>query len=143
MKEQDKERTYEDIINLPHHVSAVHPPMPLSDRAAQFAPFAALTGYGEVIKETARQTDRKPELTEEEKQELDYKLQIAVSLPGEKPTVTITYFVPDKKKAGGTCHRVQGRIRKADTDRGKLIMDRGEEIELEMVVDITVGADGA
>ncbi len=57
MKEQDKKRTYEDIINLPHHVSAVHPPMPLSDRAAQFAPFAALTGYGEVIKETARQTD--------------------------------------------------------------------------------------
>ena len=68
---------------------------------------------------------------------------MAVSLPGEKPAVTITYFVPDKKKAGGTCHRVQGRIRKADTDRGKLIMDRGEEVELEMVVDITVGADGA
>lgn len=143
MKEQNKEKNYEDIINLPRHVSPIHAPMPLSDRAAQFAPFAALTGYGEVIKETARQTDRKPELTEEEKQELDYKLQIAVSLPGEKPTVTITYFVPDKKKAGGTCHRVQGRIRKADTDRGKLIMDRGEEIELEMVVDITVGADGA
>ena len=101
MKEQDKEKNYEDIINLPHHVSPVHPSMPLSDRAAQFAPFAALTGYGDVIKETARQTDRKPELTEEEKQELDYKLQMAVSLPGEKPAVTITYFVPDKKKAGG------------------------------------------
>ena len=143
MKEQNKEKNYEDIINLPHHVSPIHPPMPLSDRAAQFAPIAALTGYGEVIQETARQTDRKPELTEEENQELDYKLQIAVSLPEEKPTVTITYFVPDKKKAGGTCHRVQGRIRKADTDRGKLIMDRGEEVELEMVVDITVGADGA
>ena len=109
MKEQDKERTYEDIINLPHHVSAVHPPMPLSDRAAQFAPFAALTGYGEVIKETARQTDRKPELTEDEKQALDYKLQMAVSLPGEKPMVTVTYFVPDRKKAGGSYHRPGGR----------------------------------
>ena len=141
MKEQDKEKNYEDIINLPHHVSPVHPPMPLSDRAAQFAPFAALTGYGDVIKETARQTDRKPELTEEEKQELDYKLQMAVSLPGEKPAVTITYFVPDKKKAGGSCRRVQGRIRKADTDRGILIMERGEHINLDMVVDITVSAD--
>ena len=141
MKEQNKEKNYEDIINLPRHVSPIHAPMPLSDRAAQFAPFAALTGYGEVIKETARQTDRKPELTEEEKQELDYKLQIAVSLPGEKPTVTITYFVPDKKKAGRSCHRVQGRIRKADTDRGILIMERGEQINLDMVVDITVSAD--
>ena len=117
MKKQDKKKNYEDIINLPHYVSPVHPPMPLSDRAAQFAPFAALTGYGDVIKETARQTDRKPELTEEEKQELDYKLQMAVSLPGEKPAVTITYFVPDKKKAGGyrqrnTCYG-EGRTDKS------------------------------
>ena len=122
MKKQDKEKNYEDIINLPHHVSPVHPPMPLSDRAAQFAPFAALTGYGDVIKETARQTDRKPELTEEEKQELDYKLQMAVSLPGEKPAVTITYFVPDKKKAGGyrqrnTCYG-EGRTDKSGYGSG-------------------------
>lgn len=140
MKEQDKERTYEDIINLPHHVSAVHPPMPLSDRAAQFAPFAALTGYGEVIKETARQTDRKPELTEDEKQALDYKLQMAVSLPGEKPMVTVTYFVPDRKKAGGSYHRVWGKIRKTDTDSRKLIMENGEQIELDLVVDIHIGS---
>ena len=64
MKVQDKENSYEDIIHLPHHVSTVHPHMPVSDRAAQFAPFAALTGYGDVIKETARQTDAKPELSE-------------------------------------------------------------------------------
>ena len=140
MKEQDKKRTYEDIINLPHHVSAVHPPMPLSDRAAQFAPFAALTGYGEVIKETARQTDRKPELTEDEKQALDYKLQMAVSLPREKPVVTVTYFVPDGKKAGGSCHRIRGKIRKTDTDSGKLIMENGEQIELDLVVDIHIGS---
>ena len=140
MKEQDKERTYEDIINLPHHMSAVHPSMPLSDRAAQFAPFAALTGYGEVIKETARQTDRKPELTEDEKQALDYKLQMAVSLPGEKPMVTVTYFVPDRKKAGGSYHRVWGKIRKTDTDSRKLIMENGEQIELDLVVDIHIGS---
>ena len=140
MKEQDKERTYEDIINLPHHMSAVHPPMPLSDRAAQFAPFAALTGYGEVIKETARQTDRKPELTEDEKQALDYKLQMAVSLPGEKPMVTVTYFVPDRKKAGGSYHRAWGKIRKTDTDSRKLIMENGQQIELDLVVDIHIGS---
>ena len=140
MKEQDKERTYEDIINLPHHVSAVHPPMPLSDRAAQFAPFAALTGYGEVIKETARQTDRKPELTEDEKQALDYKLQMAVSLPGEKPVVTVTYFVPARKKAGGSYHRAWGKIQKTATDSGKLIMENGEQIELDLVVDIHIGS---
>ena len=75
MKKQDKEKNYEDIINLPHHVSPVHPPMPLSDRAAQFAPFAALTGYGDVIKETARQTDRKPELTEEESWIISFRWQ--------------------------------------------------------------------
>ena len=93
MKDQRKEADYEDIIHLPHHVSSVHPHMPVSDRAAQFAPFAALTGYGDVIKETARQTDAKPELSEDEKEILDYKIQLACGLSGEKPGVRITYFV--------------------------------------------------
>jgi len=93
-----------------------------------------------VIKETARQTDRKPELTEDEKQALDYKLQMAVSLPGEKPVVTVTYFVPDGKKAGGSYHRARGKIRKTDTDSGKLVMENGEQIELDLVVDIHIGS---
>ena len=73
-------KKYGDIIRLPHHVSSVHPHMPVSDRAAQFAPFAALTGYGDVIKETARQTDARPELSEDEKEALDYKIQLACGL---------------------------------------------------------------
>ena len=136
MKEQDKERTYEDIINLHHHVSAVHPPMPLSDRAAQFAPFAALTGYGDVIKETQRLTDRKPELTPDEKAALDDKLRLACTLPGERPKIVITYFVPDEKKSGGAYHTVEGRIRRIDPDAGQLIMEDGIRINLEDIVNI-------
>lgn len=82
---QDRNNTdnsYDDIINHPHHVSTRHPRMSMIDRAAQFSPFAALTGYGDVIKETARLTDRKPELSESEKAELDYKLQMACDYPG-------------------------------------------------------------
>lgn len=138
MKNQDGKNIYDDIIHLPHHVSEVHPHMSVSNRAAQFAPFAALTGYGDMIKETARQTETKPELSEDEKQELNYKLQMAVFVPGEKPEVTITYYVADKKKPGGFCRHIRGRIQKADTDRGKLIMESGEQIELESVVNIGI-----
>lgn len=91
--------SYDDIINHPHHVSTRHPRMPMIDRAAQFSPFAALTGYGEVIKETARLTDRKPELSESEKAELDYKLQMAWDYPGEKPALTITYICSGSEKS--------------------------------------------
>ena len=138
MSRESREKNYEDIINLPHHISRAHPPMPLSGRAAQFAPFAALTGYGEVIKETARQTERKPELSEDEKQALNYKLQRAVNAPGEKPIVTVIYFLPDQKKTGGAYFEAFGRIRKADGDSGMLIMEEGRKIELDQLVDIII-----
>lgn len=136
MKVQDKENSYEDIIHLPHHVSTVHPHMPVSDRAAQFAPFAALTGYGDVIKETARQTDAKPELSEDEKEILDYKIQLACGLPGEKPGVVITYFVPDEKKSGGAYHTAGSRIRRINSDAGQLVLEDGMQIPLDCIVDI-------
>lgn len=136
MKVQDKENSYEDIIHLPHHVSTVHPHMPVSDRAAQFAPFAALTGYGDVIKETARQTDAKPELSEDEKEILDYKIQLACGLSGEKPGVVITYFVPDEKKSGGAYHTAGGRIRRINSDAGQLVLEDGMQIPLDCIVDI-------
>ena len=129
-------KKYDDIIRLPHHVSSVHPHMPVSDRAAQFAPFAALTGYGDVIKETARQTDARPELSEDEKEALDYKIQSACGLPGDKPEITITCFVPDEKKSGGAYHTVEGRIRRIDPDAGQLIMEDGIRINLEYIVNI-------
>ena len=136
MKEQNKEKNYEDIINLPHHVSPIHPPMPLSDRAAQFAPFAALTGYGEVIKETARVTDCKPELSESEKAELDYKLRMACDYPGEKPVLTITYFVPDQRKAGGSYHTISGQIKKIDDYQKQVILLDKTRIDIDCILDI-------
>lgn len=136
MKTEDAEKKYGDIIHLPHHVSSVHPHMPVSDRAAQFAPFAALTGYGEVIKETARQTDERPDLSEDEKQELNYKIQLACALPGEKPEIVLTYFVQDDKKSGGACHTARGKIRRIDPDAGQIILEDGLRIPLDCVVDI-------
>ncbi|HJA33134.1 MAG TPA: YolD-like family protein [Candidatus Mediterraneibacter merdigallinarum] len=136
MKTEDAEKKYGDIIHLPHHVSSVHPHMPVSDRAAQFAPFAALTGYGEVIKETARQTDERPDLSEDEKQELNYKIQLACALPGEKPEIVLTYFVQDEKKSGGACHTARGKIRRIDPDAGQIILEDGMRIRLDCVVDI-------
>ena len=136
MKTEDAEKQYGDIIHLPHHVSSVHPHMPVSDRAAQFAPFAALTGYGDVIKETARQTDEGPDLSEDEKQELNYKIQLACALPGEKPEIVLTYFVQDEKKSGGAYHTARGKIRRIDPDAGQIILEDGLRIRLDCVVDI-------
>ena len=136
MKTEDAEKKYGDIIHLPHHVSSVHPHMPVSDRAAQFAPFAALTGYGDVIKETARLTDEEPDLSEDEKQELNYKVQLACALPGEKPEIVLTYFVQDDKKSGGACHTARGKIRRIDPDAGQIILEDGLGIPVDCVVDI-------
>ena len=136
MKTEDAEKKYGDIIHLPHHVSSVHPHMPVSDRAAQFAPFAALTGYGDVIKETARQTDEGPDLSEDEKQELNYRIQLACALPGEKPEIVLTYFVQDEKKSGGAYHTARGKIRRIDPDAGQIILEDGLRIRLDCVVDI-------
>ena len=92
---------YGDIIHLPHPVSEKHPRMPMQDRAAQFSPFAALTGYEEAIYETGRLTEEKTELGEEEKAILDRKQQLLLEKLDERPTLTVTYFVPDEKKSGG------------------------------------------
>ena len=93
---------YDDIISLPHHQSKTRPHMPLIDRAAQFSPFAALTGYDDAVKETARQTERKAELSEEMQACLQEKLQILQAQIPTKPEAILTYFEADEKKAGGT-----------------------------------------
>ena len=92
---------YDEILSLPHHVSKTRPQMPMSDRAAQFAPFAALTGYDSAIKETGRQTDEKIELDEEALTALDMKYQLLMDVFDDAPEVTITFFQPDERKAGG------------------------------------------
>ena len=127
---------YDDIINLPHHVSSTHPHMPILDRAAQFQPFRALTGYEDAVQETARLTDEKPELTEDEKTLLDVKLQRLAEGISSQPCATLTYFQPDKKKAGGAIVSVTGQLKKMDDFGGILILVGGERIPVEDILDI-------
>ena len=112
---------YDDIIDLPHHRSKTHPPMPVADRAAQFAPFAALTGYEDMIKEAARLTDTAPSLTEEERERLDRKLQALLAGAGPVSGVTVTWFVPDEKKIGGSYQEAAGTVTKIDMMRKTLV----------------------
>ena len=127
---------YDDIINLPHHVSATRPHMPMVDRAAQFMPFRVLTGYEDAVRETARLTDEKIELTEDEKAILDMRLQKLADKIGSQPKVTVTYFQPDKKKAGGAYVCVTGQLKKIDDFEGALILMGGEHVLIEDIVDI-------
>lgn len=127
---------YDDIIDLPHHVSKTHPQMPLSDRAAQFSPFAALTGYAGAIKETARLTDDWMELEEDCREELDRKLLILQEHLNGQPDVTITYFLPDERKDGGTYRTVSGAIRKIDTCGYSMVMEDGTVLPMRYIVQI-------
>lgn len=126
---------YEDIINLPHHVSSKRPQMPMLDRAAQFSPFAALTGYDDAIHETGRLTDQKINLSEEEKEALDRKQQILMERLGDHPALIVTYFVPDAKKSGGAYVTKSGNLKKIDEfERLMMLMD-GTKIPLDNVAD--------
>ena len=103
------EKNYDDIINLPCPTSPRHPRMPRADRAAQFAPFAALTGYDSAIDETARLTDEKIDISEDMREKLDRKQSFLTEIIDEQPEITVTYFVPDNRKAGGEYKTVTGR----------------------------------
>ena len=127
---------YEDIINLPHHVSKTRPQMPMSDRAAQFAPFAALTGYDAAIKETGRLTDDKIELDEEALTALDMKYQLLMDALDEEPEVTITYFQPDERKAGGKYLTATGAVKKVDDYERLITMQDGAKIPMDDVLSI-------
>lgn len=123
-------KDYEDIIHLPHHVSDKHPQMLLQDRAAQFAPFAALTGYGDVIRETARHTEARIQLDEYELAELDMRFRFLVDHLSENPFVTITYFEPDGRKAGGAYRTVKAQIKKIDLEERWILLGDGTRISL-------------
>lgn len=129
---------YDDIIDLPHHVSATRPRMPMAARAAQFQPFRALTGYEDAVRETARLTEERAELTEDEKALLDARLQeLADRLP-DHPRVTVTYFQPDRRKAGGAYVRTAGRLMRIDAIEGVLILDGGEWIGIDGISEINL-----
>ena len=127
---------YDEIINLPHHVSTTRPQMPLSDRAAQFAPFAALTGYDSAIKETGRLTDERIELDEEALTALDRKYQLLMDTLDDAPEVTIIYFQPDERKAGGQYVSATGTVKKVDTFGRRILLQDGTRIPLDSVYDL-------
>lgn len=123
-------RNYDDIINLPHHVSKTRPRMSLEQRSAQFAPFAALTGYEDAVEETARITDTKIDIDEEVKLALDRQLNKLKNKINTKPYVTITYFVPDTKKSGGEYVTVAGNVRKIDEYNQLIILEDTTQIPI-------------
>ena len=127
---------YDSIMNLPHHVSKTRPQMPMSDRAAQFAPFAALTGYDSAIKETGRLTDERIELDEEALAALDRKYQLLMDALDDTPEVTITYFQPDERKAGGQYVSATGTVKKVDTFGRRILLQDGTRIPLDSVYDL-------
>ena len=127
---------YDEIINLPHHVSKTRPQMPMSDRAAQFAPFAALTGYDSAIKETGRLTDEGIELDEEALTALDMRYQLLMDALDDAPVVTITYFQPDGRKAGGKYVSAFGAVKKVDDFERRITMQDSEKIPMDDVLSI-------
>lgn len=127
---------YDDMLHLPHHVSPKRPQMSLADRAAQFSPFAALTGYEAAIRETERLTTERIELDESAKASLDEKLRVIVERLPEEPEVTITYFQPDVKKDGGAYLTITGAMQKLDTYESIVVMMDGTRIPIDDIVEI-------
>ena len=125
---------YDDIINLPHPTSKRHPRMPISDRAAIFSPFAALSGHGAAIAETARLTEQKIELDEDTKAELDRRQAVLLEHMDERPELTVTWFQRDEKKDGGAYLTTTGRLKKLRELERSLVLTDGPEIPLEEVV---------
>ena len=129
---------YEDIINQKRPISKKHPPMPLEERAAQFAPFAALTGYEETITETAREVDKRIELDEEAQNTINRKIQELKQQIVTKPIVAITYFQKDLRKKGGEYVTVTEKIRKIDDYKKIIVLENKTEIPIREILDIDV-----
>ena len=121
---------YDDLLDFPHHISVTHPHMSLYDRAAQFAPFKALTGYEDDVEETARLTDRRIELDADSIARLDARLRLLEEHLADAPTVSITYFRPDERKDGGSYETVTGIVKKIDGVRRVVILRSGQQISI-------------
>lgn len=131
---------YDDMLFLPHHVSAVHPQMSRHDRAAQFSPFAALSGYDAVLREVGRLTQPQKELDEGVQAELNGQLRVLAGLLDQHPEVTVTWFRPDGKKEGGEYLTATGTVRKIDTYREVLILESGEQISIHNLLSLSGSA---
>ena len=126
--------SYEDIIDLPHHTSTTHPPMSAFDRAAQFSPFAALTGHDAAITESARLTETRVELDEYSKADLNRRLCILQDRMDEQPSVSITYFQPDTKKSGGAYITAVGCIKKMVEYERAVVMQDDTRIPIDQII---------
>lgn len=132
---------YDDIINLPHHESRRHPRMSMLNRAAQFAPFAALTGYDDAIEETSRLTDRMIDLDSDVKVDLDRTMALLRSIlddSGSLPQVTITFFIPDVYKDGGSYNTIKTSVKSIDDVERCVILPDGQKIPISNIVDMTI-----
>ena len=127
---------YEDIVNLPPHISKKHPQPSMMDRAARFAPFAAITGYEEMVLEEARVTEERIDLDEGALLLLNEKLNMIQEFLDEEPEVTITYFEPDKRKSGGAYVSVTGTVKRIDEYEHLVIMDDGKKIRISEIYNL-------
>ena len=127
---------YDDIINLPHHVSPTRQRMSMHDRAAQFAPFSALVGYDDAVAETARLTESRPELDEQEQQAINECLAYIADHIHEQPEVCIKYFIPDEHKSGGAIVEFSGKVKKISATDGTIVMAGGYKIRLSDITDV-------
>jgi len=125
---------YRDIINLPHHISKKRPQMDMEHRAMQFSPYAALTGFGDVINETARLTDGEASLDENAAEYVNRALNMLAQTVNTRPRAEITYFQPDAKKDGGKYVTINGNVKKVDMYARKLIMEDGKEINIDSIL---------
>ncbi len=130
--------SYEDIMNMPHHVSKTRAQMPRRSRAAQFAPFAALTGYEDAVCETARLTDSKAELCEDDAAELNEKIRLLGARIAAEPYCEVTYFVPDKHKSGGRYVTVSGNVRFIEEVSRQLVFCGGLRVPLDDIMKISL-----
>ena len=138
-----RNRSYDDIINLPHHVSKTHPHMTITERAAQFSPFAALTGHGDAIRETARLTEDQIFLDEDMLVRLDEKLTELARLveTGDQPEAAVTYFEADERKKSGAYRTKTGRVKQVDPAERKVIFTDRTELEIEDIFDIEIALE--
>ena len=132
---------YDDIIALPHPEPRTHPRMSLHDRAAQFSPFAALNGHSAAIAETGRLTDSRITLDESEMARVDAALQRLRELLPQEPVASITYFVPDERKAGGSYQTITGTARRIDTANGVLLLTDQRAIPIPDILDVAIQED--
>lgn len=130
-------KSYDDIINLPRHISPTRPKMPIIKRAAQFAPFAALTGHEDAIRETARLTHQKIELDEYIKESLSDTLYLIANQTKDPPNISITYFQPDKKKKGGSYLTISGRVKKI-IEAEHVVLIANKKIPLDEIINIEI-----